>query len=334
MEYSKEDYKNAVNALVGLLKQTKFNQQDFGPNDSVLASTVRHPIKAAGKGAEWLQRNVNKAAGMPIAQDEASMYQYAPLPNAQEEAALNLAGLAQLGSMPGAPSSKGGTLGTTIRPGAEDFRPTPETEFSLAHKEAQIHAALPIEQGGLGLPPNNTAMDRALAMGFDTDAYHGSDSDITRFSKSNYGKNFKDPISKKSTLATEDPKYANEYGNINYPLKIQSSKIKEILDDEIYRLFNKFEQETIRKHPKDYEYYLDKANNESEMNKGLQLAFSGKNDIISYPGGDYGRSEISIKDPKNIRSRFAAFDPFNKDSANILASILVGTSLAKQRNEK
>jgi len=41
----------------------------------------------------------------------------------------------------------------------------PKTEFSNAHEIAQKNAALPVEKGGLGLPPNNTAMDRARAMG-------------------------------------------------------------------------------------------------------------------------------------------------------------------------
>lgn len=40
----------------------------------------------------------------------------------------------------------------------------PKTEFELAHELAQKNASLPIEQGGLGLPANNTAMDRARAM--------------------------------------------------------------------------------------------------------------------------------------------------------------------------
>ncbi len=41
----------------------------------------------------------------------------------------------------------------------------PPTPYELAHAEAQRVAALPVEQGGLGLPANNTAMDRARAMG-------------------------------------------------------------------------------------------------------------------------------------------------------------------------
>ena len=40
-----------------------------------------------------------------------------------------------------------------------------ESDYSHAHKEAQKNAALPVEKGGLGLHKNNTAMDRANAMG-------------------------------------------------------------------------------------------------------------------------------------------------------------------------
>lgn len=46
---------------------------------------------------------------------------------------------------------------------------------------AQRNAAKPVSEGGLGLPPNNTAMDRAKAMGFDTDAYHATGADINYF---------------------------------------------------------------------------------------------------------------------------------------------------------
>jgi hypothetical protein len=45
---------------------------------------------------------------------------------------------------------------------------------------AQKRAALPIERGGLGLPANNTPEQRAAAMGFDRDTYHGSLRDIKK----------------------------------------------------------------------------------------------------------------------------------------------------------
>ena len=48
----------------------------------------------------------------------------------------------------------------------------PLTEFEQAHLIAQQNAALPVSQGGLGLAPDNTAMDRARALGFDVDTIY------------------------------------------------------------------------------------------------------------------------------------------------------------------
>ena len=45
----------------------------------------------------------------------------------------------------------------------------PLTEFEQAHLLAQQRAALPVNQRGLDLPADNTAMDRARAMGWDVD---------------------------------------------------------------------------------------------------------------------------------------------------------------------
>ena len=58
----------------------------------------------------------------------------------------------------------------TINPVGKVF---PKTKFELAHELAQKRAALPVSEGGLGLPTNNTAMDRANAMGA-IDFYHGT----------------------------------------------------------------------------------------------------------------------------------------------------------------
>jgi len=40
------------------------------------------------------------------------------------------------------------------------------TQYESSHKTAQRNAALPIEKGGLGLHSENTASDRAKAMGY------------------------------------------------------------------------------------------------------------------------------------------------------------------------
>lgn len=51
-----------------------------------------------------------------------------------------------------------------------------ETPADKAHKVAQENATKM-----LGLPPNNTAMDRARALGFDQDVYHATTGDIKAF---------------------------------------------------------------------------------------------------------------------------------------------------------
>lgn len=75
------------------------------------------------------------------------------------------------------------------------------TEFEIAHDVAQRNAAKPISKGGLGLPADNTAMDRARAMGFDTDAYHGTTNDFPAFGGS------------RPTYAAEEPRIADIYAN-------------------------------------------------------------------------------------------------------------------------
>lgn len=63
---------------------------------------------------------------------------------------------------------------------------SPEERMNIA----QRNAALPVEKGGLGLPPDNTPEMRARAMGFDTDAYHGTRSDFDEFERGDIGFHF------------------------------------------------------------------------------------------------------------------------------------------------
>jgi hypothetical protein len=51
-----------------------------------------------------------------------------------------------------------------------------KTEFEIANEIAQKNATKM-----LGLPPNNTAMDRAKALGFDTPVYHATSADFSEF---------------------------------------------------------------------------------------------------------------------------------------------------------
>lgn len=93
--------------------------------------------------------------------------------------------------------SAGMTKGVGKAASAVNTRPL--TEFEQRHLTAQKNAALPVEQGGLGLPVDNTAMQRADAMGFNQNLYHGRYSDYD---------NIKDG---RTFYATPDPSYASIY---------------------------------------------------------------------------------------------------------------------------
>ena len=88
-------------------------RQDFGDNDSVIASSIMHPAKAINKLAEALRGEVNTAYGIPDKFDNPTPW-LAPSREQQASAALNLAGLLQTGAFASgaAPKSAGGTLGT------------------------------------------------------------------------------------------------------------------------------------------------------------------------------------------------------------------------------
>ena len=77
---------------------------------------------------------------------------------------------------------------------------------------AQRNAALPIEKGGLGLPKDNTPEMRAEAMGFDVDAYHGTNTpDILAFDPSLVGKQSGGNL--KASFFADRPSAANYYIN-------------------------------------------------------------------------------------------------------------------------
>jgi len=90
-----------------------FQQSDFGPNDSAIASALRNPKKGASLLSNWFQNQILTASNAPDQYDNPNPLQgYSP--EQQINAATNLAGFAQTGSFPFAPSSQGGTLGTMI----------------------------------------------------------------------------------------------------------------------------------------------------------------------------------------------------------------------------
>lgn len=185
--------------------------------------------------------------------------------------------------------------------------------YSDAHKIAQQNAALPIEKGGLGLHPQNTAMERAAALGYTTHAYHGTGTDIPEFNiKKAHDKEgmkiglglghgkiyFSTSTHVASNWANNSLKRKDNYGSGKSP--------------QIIPVLLK-----IEKPYSENEYLNHLYDNEDKPRKNLindldkRLKQNGHDAII-------GEHQIAVYHPNRIRSIHAAFDPMKKDSENIL----------------
>ena len=172
----------------------------------------------------------------------------------------------------------------------------PLTEFEQAHLTAQRNAALPIEKGGLGLPANNTAMDRARAMGFKGEGVHYTPNDFAAFreGKGDYS----------AVWVTTDPKVNLAAHNIGHNGEMIEGT------NGMPLLFNNQKRVTA----------TDKWDNDITSNfpDNVSELDAQKLKALGFTHGAMG-TQAAILDPKNIRSRFAAFDPFYRESSNLLA---------------
>jgi competence protein ComGC len=178
---------------------------------------------------------------------------------------------------------------------------------------AQQRAALPVDQGGLGLPANNTAMDRAGAMGFDTDVYHGTKADILIF----------DPT--KPVFSAPNSEIANLYSqgaNANImPLMLRGKELS-ISDLNKSGVSGSFAENLAKRlgvYDKNDPFNLSDIRERELIN---QLPKYGVDRLKVTDMSDMGGIQTQYATPSgssNIRSRFAAFDPFRKDVATATA---------------
>lgn len=146
---------------------------------------------------------------------------------------------------------------------------------------AQQRASLPVEKGGLGLPATNSASERAAAMGFDTPAYHGTGKEFPQFQGNASKQN--------QTFVALDPLEANVH------VGAQGTRIMPLMV------------------------------NKGKMGPGI--ANWGGEDAYAALANKYGRDSFKVQDSyhspvnlsilnqDNIRSAFAAFDPWRRTAA-------------------
>jgi hypothetical protein len=203
----------------------------------------------------------------------------------------------------------------------------PKTEFEILHDTAQRNAALPVEQGGLGLPAGNTAMDRAGAMGFDTPAYHGTNADIKEFDLSKHGTSTDKGDFGKAVYVSTDNSIANSYAKAKdkYGKDISGANVMplSIKENNVYPVNGQQGMtELINKLGGEDAWYELQQNPDKYANAIKDLGYDSVR--------DYGYKQSAVFEPKNIRSRFAAFDPFRRHEADILAGVGVGGMLDPQ----
>lgn len=202
---------------------------------------------------------------------------------------------------------------------------SPKTQYEIAQEVAQRNAALPVSEGGLGLPKNNTAMDRAKAMGFDitNPLYYGSQNNIVSFDPSKIGSRFDysfghhtttspneasvyadsltnagenwNPKAKLSIPVAEGANVMKLYGRTENPLRIKTDYPAASMEADIQR-----------------SEIIDKLWNARQVNNPYDaVIIDAKNN----------KNFIALK-PELLRSSNAAFDPFRRNEADILAGLL------------
>jgi hypothetical protein len=199
-----------------------------------------------------------------------------------------------------------------------------ENSFQYPQQEAlrlaQDRASLPVEQGGLGLPKDNTPEMRAQAMGFDLNnpQYHATDVDFSSIRPSIQGK-----LGAGVYVSPSSP-YAEKYTSLNaagnarvLPLVARGN----LADDDVAMNIS----ESIRK-----EMAAQNPNfSVSEWKKRTTQALAD----AGYDGRSMSGLENVITNPSNLRSRFATFDPFRKDVATATAmGVLAPDLLAAQQD--
>lgn len=182
---------------------------------------------------------------------------------------------------------------------------------------AQRNAAKPVSEGGLGLPPNNTAMDRAKAMGFDADLLHGTDKELLRFEPNRAITKDHGWYGHGAVYLTPDPNAASAYSNWKNVGAGTSGKMGQELHGQnvmplMVRRGNVFDYG-------DAPPIMDRAKAAEFSAQVKGLGFNTVEVPNKYAAPEYAKNyETVVFDPSRIRSRFAAFDPARINENNLL----------------
>jgi len=227
--------------------------------------------------------------------------------------------------------------------------PAPQEE---ALRLAQQRAALPVSEGGLGLPPNNTPMDRARAMGFNTDVYHGTTQDVPAFDISRAGSSSGHESAKiPAVWTTRRPEVANIFTAENvhdaYPVSIygpaggglRSIRVLKTLEggNVMPLMLRGTPEETLTAGQAQRLIFNDKGGDWRDAGSNFSERFNEKPVLTKIKGHpqaelEFRADQYVVPDPSMLRSRFAAFDPTRRNEPDLLAGALPFTALLDEEN--
>ena len=225
-------------------------------------------------------------------------------------------------------------LAASMRSAAKSGLSHDPAERAAAFLTAQRNAAKPVSEGGLGLRPDNTAQERASAMGFKGEGYHYSraEDEVRELDPLNH------PLGVKTAI--------NEYGNVPSDFLAthvgtkdaaldRFSGLNEYLDDgdvvgATYPVL--FKNNSPYKPSgflmTDGEFSMipesmfgmksDSIPSKSKILKMRNELFANNSNIPYHNEYEHYGSLSHAVPPENIRSRFAAFDPAKRGDPDLL----------------
>jgi hypothetical protein len=182
---------------------------------------------------------------------------------------------------------------------------------------AQKNAALPVEKGGLGLAPDNTQWQRAEAMGFNVrePMYHGTKADFTEFSLGKHGTATDKGDFGEAVYASTNPETANTYAR----------DAGDYTSGQVMPLYVKEGKKLVTQGQNEFNKLIERLGGEEawfEMRNHPKKYAQAIKDLGYDSVRDMGYHQTAIFDPKNIRSKFAAFDPKKANSPDLLAGAI------------
>jgi len=362
-----------------------------------IAKTAKMGLSNMWNGMDTTSKAATVAGLVPFYGDIAGVANDARLyaENPEMRTPVNY-GLSALGMLPLMPSMGtirgiGKGLEKSIVPPVQKVAPQDE-----ALRLAQERAALPVEQGGLGLPVDNTPQQRAMALEWDTPAYHGrvmddmpnnEMPDAVRGGSVGHAYLTDNPDVSSSYAMTSTPTNSSSYAmtstptnsieNIelaklikgysptNYPLLVKSGRQLTEKND-IYDIISPADlAEILSKYTSklDYREFLNDKDLKEVLNGVLDMfvpEYSGESmpknlsrlfgfleenpvykkdlhqkfDSLIYNDLEAGGKTIVPFDKDNIRSRFAAFDPYRKSAAVAAAMGVAAPDLMADEKQK